>query len=86
MTTKTNYKLVDEKYTSKTCPVCGNYNDLLKAEKTYQYAISMCYINVLYQCAISMCYINVLYQCAICRITLDRNINGCRNIYFKSKM
>jgi putative transposase len=35
MLTKTNYKLVDEYYTSKICSLCGNYNDKLKGEKVY---------------------------------------------------
>ena len=30
-----NYKLVSEKYTSKICSNCGNYNDKLKGEKKY---------------------------------------------------
>ena len=30
--TKTNYKLVNEMYTSKTCSYCCNYNNKLKAE------------------------------------------------------
>jgi transposase len=33
--TKTNFKLVDEYYTSKTCSNCGNYNPKLKCEKEY---------------------------------------------------
>lgn len=33
--TKTNYKLVNECYTSKTCSLCGNYNDKLKGEEIY---------------------------------------------------
>jgi len=60
MSTKTNYKLVDEMYTSKTCSSCGNYNDNLKAETNY--------------------------NCINCGINIDRDINGCRNIYFKSKL
>jgi putative transposase len=55
---KTNYKLVNEMYTSKTCSYCYNYNNKLKAE--------------------------TVYSCNKCNI--DRDINGCRNIYFKSKM
>ena len=34
-TRMTNYKLVNESYTSKTCSNCGNYNDKLKGEKIY---------------------------------------------------
>ena len=30
-----NYRLVNERYTSKTCSNCGNYNDKLKGEKKY---------------------------------------------------
>lgn len=33
--TKTNYKLIDEYYTSKICSNCGNYNEKLKADKIY---------------------------------------------------
>ncbi len=33
--TKTNFKMVNEMYTSKTCSLCGNYNDKLKGEKVY---------------------------------------------------
>lgn len=33
--TNTNFKLVDEYYTSKTCSLCCNYNDKLKGEKIY---------------------------------------------------
>jgi transposase len=33
--TKTNYVLVDERYTSKICSYCGNYNDKLKGEEIY---------------------------------------------------
>jgi len=58
--TKTNYKLVNEMYTSKTCSFCCNYNNKLKAE--------------------------TVYSCNKCGINIDRDINGCRNIYFKSKM
>jgi len=32
---KVNYVLVDEKYTSKLCSMCGNYNEKLKGEKIY---------------------------------------------------
>jgi len=35
MLTKTNYRLVNECYTSKICSLCGNYNDKLKGEKVY---------------------------------------------------
>lgn len=30
------YKLVDEKYTSKTCSICGNINDKLGGNKIYK--------------------------------------------------
>lgn len=33
--TKTNFRLVNEYYTSKTCSNCGNYNEDLKGEKYY---------------------------------------------------
>ena len=56
--TKTNFKLVDEMYTSKICSSCGNYNEKLKGEK--------------------------IYNCESCLYEVDRDINGCRNIYFKS--
>jgi transposase len=56
--TKTNLKLVNEYYTSKTCSNCGNYNDKLKGEKTY--------------------------DCNKCNFKLDRDLNACRNIMFRS--
>jgi len=34
--TKTNFRLVNEYYTSKTCSKCGNYNNKLKGEEIYQ--------------------------------------------------
>jgi putative transposase len=58
--TKTNFKLVNEYYTSKTCSNCGNYNDKLKGEKTY--------------------------DCDKCNFKLDRDLNACRNIMFRSLM
>ena len=33
--TKTNYKLVNECYTSKICSLCGNYNEKLQGAKIY---------------------------------------------------
>ena len=59
MATKTKFTYVDEMYTSKTCSLCGNYNDKLKGEK--------------------------IYFCKNCNQKIDRDINGCRNIYFKGK-
>lgn len=60
MLTKTNYKLVNECYTSKICSLCGNYNDKLKGEKTY--------------------------SCSQCKKSIDRDVNGCRNIMIKYLM
>ena len=51
------FKLVDEYYTSKTCSLCGYYNDKLGGNK--------------------------IYNCNNCKKSLDRDINGCRNIYMK---
>ena len=31
--TKTNFRLINECYTSKICSICGNYNENLKGEK-----------------------------------------------------
>ena len=58
--TKTNFRLIDECYTSKICSNCGNYKEELKGEK--------------------------IYNCTKCNISLDRDINGCRNIMIKSLM
>jgi putative transposase len=58
--TKTNFMIVDESYTSKICSNCGNYNDKLKGEKTY--------------------------NCENCQLSIDRDINACRNIMIKSKL
>ena len=33
--TQTNYSLINECYTSKTCSYCGNYNEKLTREKIY---------------------------------------------------
>ena len=55
--TDTKFKLVNEYYTSKTCSLCGNYNNNLKGEK--------------------------VYNCLKCKNSIDRDINGCRNIYMK---
>ncbi len=30
-----NFKLIDEFYTSKTCSMCGNYNNTLKGDIEY---------------------------------------------------
>jgi putative transposase len=35
MLTFTNYRLINESYTSKVCSCCGNYNNNLKGEKVY---------------------------------------------------
>jgi putative transposase len=58
--TKTNFQMVNEMYTSKTCSLCGNYNDKLKGEK--------------------------VYNCSKCDCSIDRDINGCRNILMKYMM
>lgn len=58
--TKTNFQIVNEMYTSKTCSLCGNYNDKLKGEK--------------------------VYNCSKCNCSIDRDINGCRNILIKYMM
>ncbi|ARF08269.1 transposase [Catovirus CTV1] len=34
--TKTNYRLINECYTSKICSLCGNYNEKLEGEKIYK--------------------------------------------------
>jgi IS605 OrfB family transposase len=34
--TRTNFRLVNECYTSKICSLCGNYNDKLKGESRYK--------------------------------------------------
>jgi len=57
---RTNYRLVNECYTSKICSNCGYYKEDLKGEKRY--------------------------HCNKCNISLDRDINGCRNIMIKSLM
>ena len=57
---RTNFKLVNECYTSKICSNCGNYKEELKGEK--------------------------IYNCAKCNLSLNRDINGCRNIMIKSLM
>ena len=54
---KTNYRLMNEYYTSKTCSNCGYYKVGLKGEENY--------------------------ECKKCKINIDRDVNGCRNIYFK---
>lgn len=54
------FKLVNEYYTSKTCSVCGNYNEKLAGE--------------------------LEYNCINCKCIIDRDINGCRNIYMKHLM
>jgi transposase len=54
-----NYKMINEKYTSKMCSNCGNYNEKLGSNK--------------------------IYNCNNCKNIIDRNINGCRCIYFKVK-
>lgn len=56
--TNTNYKEVEESYTSKCCSNCKNYNKELKGEK--------------------------IYKCKKCRIEIDRDINGAKNIMIKS--
>jgi len=55
-----NFKLVNEYYTSKTCSLCGNYNNKLEGNK--------------------------IYNCKNCNCSIDRDINGCRNIYMKQFM
>ena len=49
---------VDEKYTSKTCSICGGYNKKLGGNK--------------------------IYNCNKCKTTIDRDHNGCRNIFIKN--
>jgi putative transposase len=55
--TSTKFKLVNECYTSKTCSLCGSYNDNLGGNK--------------------------IFNCYNCGSAIDRDINGCRNIYMK---
>ena len=55
--TNTNYKLINEMYTSKTCSNCGAYKRNLKGEE--------------------------IYDCRKCKTSLDRDCNGCRNIYMR---
>lgn len=57
---KVNLFIVNESYTSKTCSVCGNYNNNLKGES--------------------------VYDCVKCKTKIDRDMNGCRNIFIKSKL
>lgn len=52
------YYEVDERYTSKTCSYCGNYNKNLGGSKKY--------------------------KCIKCKITIDRDCNGCRNIFIRN--
>lgn len=58
--TKTNYKKINEQYTSKICSICGNYNEKFKDEK--------------------------IYFCYKCNTSIDRDINGARNIMIRSKL
>jgi len=58
--TRTNYRLINECYTSKICSNCGHYKEELKGDKQY--------------------------NCNKCNISIDRDINGCRNIMIKSLM
>ena len=51
------YIEMNEKYTSKICSNCGNYNKLLEGNK--------------------------IYNCEKCSITIDRDLNGSRNICLK---
>ena len=37
---KRNFKLVNEYYTSKTCSLCGNYNEKLKAEVSFRLGVT----------------------------------------------
>jgi len=57
---KVNLKIVNEYYTSKTCSLCGYYNEKLGGNK--------------------------IYKCNKCSVELDRDMNGCRNIYMKTYM
>jgi putative transposase len=41
-----NYKKVHERYTSKTCSVCGNYNENLKKEEIYKCVNKQCGLSV----------------------------------------
>jgi len=52
------YFEVDEKYTSKTCSYCGNYNKNLGSSKEY--------------------------KCIKCNMSIDRDCNGCRNIFIRN--
>jgi putative transposase len=52
------YEEIDEKYTSKTCSLCGDYKEDLKGEKKY--------------------------NCKGCGVTMDRDVNGSRNILMKA--
>ena len=56
-TNNKKFKLVNEYYTSKTCSLCGHYNEKLGGNK--------------------------IYNCKNCECSIDRDINGCRNIYMK---
>jgi transposase len=58
--TKTGYKLIDERYTSKMCSICGYLKEDLCGNKQF--------------------------NCNNCKISLDRDINGARNIYLKTYM
>lgn len=49
---------VTEEYTSKTCGNCGELNEKLGSNKTF--------------------------ECQKCKIVIDRDCNGCRNILLKA--
>jgi len=53
-----NYRMIDEKYTSKICSSCGSYKEDLGGSK--------------------------IYYCDKCNISMERDVNGSRNIYIKS--
>jgi len=52
-----NFRFVNESYTSKTCSLCGWYNNKLTVEEKF--------------------------KCKECNKKMNRDINGCRNIFLK---
>ena len=52
--------MIDERYTSKMCSLCGWINNKLGSDK--------------------------IYNCKECKLMLDRDVNGARNIFLKQYM
>jgi putative transposase len=58
--TKTNYRQVNESYTSKVCSSCGYIKSDLGSSK--------------------------IFNCNSCKMSIERDINGCRGIFIKNYM